>query len=266
MSTQGRFDGRVVVVTGAARGIGEGIARRFAAEGAQVMLGDIDAEGVEKTASAMGALADWNRCDVTQEADVQALVAAAVDRFGRLDVMVNNAGAIGARGSILDIAVEDWDATMALLLRSVFLGMKAAGRVLVDQGEGGAIISTSSVAAHSPGNGPHAYGTAKAAVAHLTQRVALELAEQRIRVNAVCPGSVVTALVADAVGVGPESYGVLEEMTTAMRAYPAALGVEDIAAAVAWLASDDGTMVNGQVITVDGAESVGPRWSNQMMK
>jgi NAD(P)-dependent dehydrogenase (short-subunit alcohol dehydrogenase family) len=122
------------------------------------------------------------------------------------------------------------------------------------------------VAAHSPGNGPHAYGTAKAAVAHLTQRVALELAEQRIRVNAVCPGSVVTALVAAAVGVGPESYGMLEEMTTAMRAYPAALSVDDIAAAVAWLASDDGTMVNGQVITVDGAESVGPRWSNQMMK
>lgn len=230
------------------------------------MIGDIDTAGAERVADSLGDHAGWRRCDVTDEKDIESLVSAAVEEFGRLDVMVNNAGAIGARGSILEISTDDWDNTMALLLRSVFLGMRAAGRVMVDQGDGGCIVSTSSIASHSPGNGPHVYGTAKAAVAHLTQRVALELGEQRIRVNAVCPGSVVTALVAGAIGVGPESYEALEAMTSAMRPYPRVLGVDDIAAAVAWLASDDATMVNGQVLTVDGAESVGPSWSSQMVK
>jgi NAD(P)-dependent dehydrogenase (short-subunit alcohol dehydrogenase family) len=266
MSAQGRFEGRVAVVTGAANGIGEAIARRFASEGASVMIGDIDTTGAELVADSLGDHAGWRRCDVTDETDIEALVGAAVERFGRLDVMVNNAGAIGARGSILELSTEDWDTTMALLLRSVFLGMRSAGRILVDQGDGGCIVSTSSIAAHSPGNGPHIYGTAKAAVAHLTQRAALELGEQRIRVNAVCPGSVVTALVAGVLGVGPESYESLEAMTSTMRPYPRVLSVDDIAATVAWLASDDATMVNGQVITVDGAESVGPSWSNQMVK
>jgi len=261
-----RLEGKVAVITGAGRGIGEAIARRFVSEGARVAIGDIDADGAEHVAAEIGAAAVWRPCDVTREDDVDALVGAAVHEFGRLDIMVNNAGALGARGSILDITTSDWDATMNLLLRSVFFGMRAAGRVLVAQGEGGSIISTASIAAHDPGNGPHAYGTAKAGVVQLTKRVALELGEQRIRVNALCPGGVTTQLVCDALGVGPESMPDLAAFSALMRPYPRAGTVEDIAAAAAWLASDDGEFVTGQAITIDGGESVGPKWSDQMVK
>lgn len=261
-----RLDGKVAVVTGAASGIGRAIAERFAAEGARVVLGDVADDAGAEAAGALGDAAVFRHCDVTVEGDVAALVAAAGEAFGRLDIMVNNAGALGATGSILDMSIDAWDGTMALLLRSVMLGMREAGRVMVDQGEGGVILSTASIAAHSPGSGPHTYGVAKAGVVHLTARVALELGEHRIRVNAICPGSIVTPLVLNAVGAGPEAAAGVDEMLVAMRAYPEPCYPADIAAAAAWLASDDGRMVNGQAITVDGAESVGPKWSFQMIK
>lgn len=261
-----RLDGQVAVVTGAARGIGEAIARRFVSEGARVVVGDIDADGVRRVAQDLGGSAAWRCCDVTREDDVDSLVAAATEEFGRVDTVVNNAGALGARGSILGISTEEWDATMNLLLRSVFFGMRAGGRALVSQGEGGCIISTASIAAHSPGNGPHAYGTAKAGVVHLTQRVALELGEHRIRVNAICPGGIVTALVCEALGVGVEAAPSLEPVAAAMRPYPRAGSVDDVAAAAAWLAGPDGEFVTGQAITVDGGESVGPKWADQAVR
>lgn len=260
------LDGKVAVITGGASGIGEAIAECFVAAGASVVIGDIQDELGASIASDLGSRARFRRCDVTAEADVGALVDTAVESFGRLDIMVNNAGAIGATGSILDITTEKWDSTMNLLLRSVVFGMRYAGRVLVDQGEGGSILSTASIAAHSPGSGPHVYGVAKAAVVHLTQRVALELGEHRIRVNAICPGSIVTPLVLGAMGAGAESAGAVEEMTTAMRPYPEPCRPEDIAKLAKWLVSGDGELVNGQAITVDGGESVGPKWSNQMIK
>jgi NAD(P)-dependent dehydrogenase (short-subunit alcohol dehydrogenase family) len=257
---------KVAVVTGAASGIGRAITERFVAEGARVVMGDLDDERGQEVAAALGESAVFRRCDVCDERDVAALVATAVETFGRLDIMVNNAGALGATGSILDMTTEAWDATMALLLRSVMVGMREAGRVLVDQGEGGVILSTASIAAHSPGSGPHAYGVAKAGVVHLTARVALELGEHRIRVNAICPGSIVTPMVLSAVGAGPEAADGLDEMLVAVRAFPEACHPGDIAATATWLASDEGRMVNGQAITVDGAESVGPKWSFQMIK
>jgi NAD(P)-dependent dehydrogenase (short-subunit alcohol dehydrogenase family) len=261
-----QLEGKVAVVTGGASGIGEGIARRFVAEGARVVIGDIQDDAGQEVAGSLGDRAAYVHCDVTSEDDVAALVAAAPDRFGRLDIMVNNAGAIGARGSILDITTADWDATMNLLLRSVFFGMRYAGRVLVDQGEGGSIISMASIAAHSPGNGPHVYGTAKAGIVHLTQRVALELGEQRIRVNAICPGGIVTPLVLDAAGADVDATESIAELLAAMRPYPMSGYPSDVAATAAWLASGDAEFVTGQAITVDGGESVGPKWSDQFMK
>lgn len=262
----GKLGGKVAVVTGGASGLGAAIATRFVTEGARVVIGDIADDAGHQVAAELGADARYRHCDVTREDDIEALVHTASQEWGRLDVMVNNAGAIGARGSILDITTADWDATMALLLRSVFLGMRFAGRVMVDQGQGGTILSTASIAAHSPGNGPHTYGTAKAGVVHLTQRVALELGEHRIRVNAICPGGIVTPLVLGALGLGAEHTEMMEDATAAMRPYPRTGRPDDVAAVAAWLASDDGEFVTGQAITVDGGESVGPRWSDQMVK
>ncbi len=261
-----KLEGKVAVVTGGASGIGEGMARRFVAEGARVVIGDIQDAAGEAVATSLGENATYVHCDVTREEDLAALVSAAPSAFGRLDIMVNNAGAIGARGSILEITTADWDGTMSLLLRSVFLGMRHAGQILVDQGEGGSIISTASIAAHAPGNGPHAYGVAKAGVVHLTQRVALELGEHRIRVNAICPGGIVTPLVLEAAGASADAIDMMEEVTAAMRPYPRAGQPADVAATAVWLASSDGEFVTGQAITVDGGESVGPKWSDQFVK
>ncbi|MCZ7530181.1 MAG: glucose 1-dehydrogenase [Acidimicrobiia bacterium] len=261
----GKLEGKIAVVTGGASGIGEGIARRLVADGARVVIGDISDDEGEAVADSLDEDALYRHCDVTSDDEVAALVQGAAKDFGRLDIMINNAGAIGARGSILDITVDEWDATINLLLRSTFLGMRHAGRILVDQGEGGSIINTASIAAHAPGNGPHVYGTAKAGVVHLTQRVALELGEHRIRVNAICPGGIVTPLVLGAVGVGPEEAGAIAEVIAAVRPYPRAGRPADVAATAAWLVSDDGEFVTGQAITVDGGESVGPKWSDQMV-
>ena len=170
----GKLEGKVAVVTGGSSGLGRAIARRFVAEGARVVIGDIADEAGQEVAKSLGDSARYRHCDVTRADDIEALVRSAPEQWGRLDIMVNNAGAVGAHGSILDITPDEWGATMGLLLNSVFFGIRSAGRVLVDQGEGGSIISMASIAAFTPGNGPHVYGTAKAAVVHLTQRVSLE--------------------------------------------------------------------------------------------
>jgi len=162
----GRLDGKVAVVTGGASGIGEGTVRRFVAEGARCVVADIQ-PGAALVAE-LGEATRFVRTDVTVEADVAAAVDLAVGAFGRLDVMFNNAGIVGAVGTLADTTVEAWDATMAVLLRGVFLGMKHAARVMVPQ-RSGAILSMSSTAGVMGGLGPHAYTAAKHAVIGLTR-------------------------------------------------------------------------------------------------
>ena len=137
---------------------------------------------------------DFIRVDVAQEAQVDAMLERARERFGRLDVLFNNAGVGGAFGPITEISVEDWDFTQAVLLRSVFLGIKHGARMLIEQGQGGSIINTASIAGLRGGSGPQAYSAAKAGVVNLTQTTAIELAQHRVRVNAICPGVIVTPL------------------------------------------------------------------------
>jgi NAD(P)-dependent dehydrogenase (short-subunit alcohol dehydrogenase family) len=261
----GRLEGRVAVVTGAANGIGRACAIGFAGEGAKVVLGDIDdAAGVE-AAAAIGDGAHYKHCDVTSEAEVEALVACAGETFGGLDIMLNNAGAIGARGSLMDMSQSDFDGTMNLLFRSAFFGMKHAGRVMADQGHG-SILNTASIAAHDPGNGPHIYGAAKAALVALTKRFALEVGEKGVRVNAICPGGIPTDLVLDALNIKggkiPEPMVKMMDQMALLRAGK----VEDVVHAALFLASDDASWVTGQALTVDGGESVGPKWSMQKLK
>ena len=191
----GRLEGKVAVVTGGGNGIGRATVLRFLAEGARgVVVADLNVETGNETIelarqAGHGDRARFVRTNVAEETDVVAATAAASKAWGRLDCVFNNAGVAGAIGPITHIAVEDWDFTMNVLVRGVFLGMKHGARILKAQGEGGSIISTASVAGLSGGDGPQAYSAAKAAVINLTRAVAIELASDRIASTASAPGA-----------------------------------------------------------------------------
>jgi NAD(P)-dependent dehydrogenase (short-subunit alcohol dehydrogenase family) len=246
-----RLEGKVALITGGGNGIGRATALRFLGEGASVVVADLNEDTGRETldlAAKAGAAARvrFVRTDVAREADVAAAVELATREFRRLDVMFNNAGVAGAFGPITHIDEGDWDYTFAVLVKGVFLGMKHAARVLRAQGKGGSIISTASIAGLSGGDGPQAYSAAKAAVINLTRAVAIELAPQRIRVNAICPGAILTPLIHR--GNEDAMRPVLEKF----QPWPDAGLPEHIAAAALFLASDDATFVTGEALVVDG--------------
>ena len=187
-----RLAGKVAIVTGGASGIGRGTVELFVREGASIVIGDLQDDKGERLTEALGSKISYQRTDVSVERDIEALIAHALKTFGRLDCMFNNAGIAGVSGSITDIPVDGFDATMGVLLRSVFLGMKHAGRIMREQ-KSGSIISTASVAGLATGSA-HVYSAAKAAVIHLTRSVAKELGESNVRVNCICPGAIDTPL------------------------------------------------------------------------
>jgi NAD(P)-dependent dehydrogenase (short-subunit alcohol dehydrogenase family) len=250
----GRLQDRVAIVTGAANGIGAGIAQRFVEEGATVIVADVLGDAAAKVADALGPHAVAMCVDVTEEDDVAAAVDRAVAEFGRLDVMVNNAGILGATGSITTASFADMNRTVEVILGGAVLGMKHAARVMVPQRRG-VILTLSSPAGVVGGVGPHAYSAAKAAVLGLNRSVAAELRPHGVRVNAIIPGPIVTAMTADAVTGNPED---LEAAETAIAAdspigrpgYPA-----DIAAGALYLASDDASFVTGHALAVDAGYS-----------
>jgi NAD(P)-dependent dehydrogenase (short-subunit alcohol dehydrogenase family) len=239
---------RVAVITGGASGIGRATVLRFLAEGASVVVGDLNADVAKDLmdeASAPDRLT-FIRTDVAEEHDVEGLIGAATERYGRLDVVFNNAGSGGAFGPLTEIAVEHWDRTFAILTRGVFLGIKHGAKAMIAQGTGGSIINTASIAGLTGGSGPQAYSAAKAAVINLTMNAAVELAPHRIRVNAICPGVIFTPL---AVGNREEQ---MAEMVAALQPWPDHGAGDDIAGAALWLAGDDSRFVTGEAIRVDG--------------
>ena len=236
--------GRVCIVTGGAQGIGEACARRFAAEGARVVIADVDDARGQTLAKDLGAL--YVHCDVGDKAQVDALVAASLAAHGRIDVLVNNAGIFRA-ADFLDVTEADFDAVLRVNLKGSFLAGQAVARAMAASG-GGAIVNMSSV------NGVLAiptiasYNVSKGGVNQLTRAMALALADKNIRVNAVAPGTIATELAAQAVLTSPEAQQRIMSRTPRGR-----LGQpSEIADVVAWLASDAASYVTGEIVTVDG--------------
>jgi NAD(P)-dependent dehydrogenase (short-subunit alcohol dehydrogenase family) len=224
---------------------------RFLEEGARVVCADLNeatgAETLELAAkSGAGDRVRFQKVDVASERDVEAAVALAKKEFGGLDCMFNNAGVAGAFGPITHIDADEWDYTFAVLVKGVFLGTKHAARAMKEQGRGGSIVSTASIAGLSGGDGPQAYSAAKAAVINLTRAVAIELAPNRIRVNAICPGGILTPL------LHRGSPDAMRPLLEKFQPWPDAGLPEDIAAAALYLASDDARFVTGAALVVDG--------------
>ncbi|RDE06428.1 SDR family NAD(P)-dependent oxidoreductase [Sphingomonas aracearum] len=255
-----RFDGKRAVVTGGASGIGKATALRLAQEGAEVWIGDVDETGGHALAAESGGRIRFHRTDVTEADDIRALIEAA----GPIDVLVNNAGAGGARAPIDQIEPDDWDRTQILLLRSVALGIRYAAPVMGARG-GGAIVNTASIAALQTGAAPTAYSVAKAGVLHLTHCAAADLARLKIRVNAVCPGFITTNIFTAALEMNGDARAqadaAIAQVAAGAQPIARAGSAEDAAAAVAYLASEDAAFVTGTHIVVDGGMTIGPRHS-----
>jgi NAD(P)-dependent dehydrogenase (short-subunit alcohol dehydrogenase family) len=249
-----RLDGKVALVTGGASGIGAETVRRFVAEGARCVAVDLQEEPGHALAAELGDAVRFARADVTVEADVEAAVDHAVGEFGRLDVVFNNAGIIGAVGSIMNTDVAAWDATMAVLVRAVFLGMKHAARVMVPQ-RSGVILSMSSTAGLVGGLGPHAYTAAKHAVIGLTRSAASELGQHGIRVNAIAAGNITTPMTAVAITGDAADVATAHDIIEASSPLGRAGVPGDIAAAAVFLASDDAAYVSGHCLVADAGQT-----------
>ena len=247
----GTLESKVAIVTGGASGMGLATVERFLNEGASVVIGDLNADNgrdaVETfSAAGYGDRVRFTTTDVSVEDDVGAMTELAVDAFGRLDIVFNNAGIGGAFGPITELDVDDWDTTFHILVRSVFLGIKHAARIMIDQGRGGSIINTASIAGMGGGGGPQAYSAAKAAVVNLSKTTAIELAPHNIRVNAICPGVIFTPLMHS--GNEEQAEEVIADVQPLAKRGEGA----DIAGMALFLAGDDSQFVTGQEHIVDG--------------
>ena len=255
-----RLENQVALITGAASGIGEETVRKYVAEGAKVVIADIQDERGGALAEELGPSTTYVRTNVAVEDDIVRAVSTAVDRWGRLDVIFNNAGFGGVGGPIEDLDMSAYDDTMDVLLKGVFMGAKHAARQMKAQGSG-VIINTASIAGLQAGFGPLVYSAAKAAVAHFSRCLAVELAPFGIRVNAICPGVIVTNIFTNSLGIPAEMReAMLPKIDSALASW-APMGrsglPDDIANTALWLASPEAAYVTGQAITVDGGLTAG---------
>jgi len=263
----GRLDGKVAVITGATSGIGWRTAEIFVAEGAKVVAAGRRASEGEALAAKLGANCIFRQTDVTQEDQMQALIGQAVETFGRIDCLFNNAGGPAQTGGIEGLDVAQFDAAMATLLRSVMLGMKHAAPHMRRQGSG-SIINNGSIAGHLAGySSSLVYGAAKAAVIHFTKCVAMELGEAGVRVNSISPGAIATGILAKAMGLSAQAADNKAEMLRGVfksaQPIPRAGVPDDIAHAAAFLASDESSFINGADLVIDGGVIGGRNWSQQ---
>lgn len=255
----GRLDGKVAVITGGASGMGEATAQLFVREGARVVIGDVQKDKGEAVATSIGAECRFVATEVSNSEDVRALVRAAVDGFGRIDIMYNNAGIGGGEGSIVDCSEETFDRIIAVDLKAVWLGMKHALPFLIANG-GGSIVTTASVSGIMGMPGQGAYGSAKGGVMQLTRVCAVENAEHGVRANCICPGGVLTPILyANPALPNAIDPNVLAGQLVNAQPIPRPGMPDDIAQAALWLASDDSSWVTGQAIVVDGGWTASAR-------
>jgi len=252
--SMGRFDGRVAIITGAARGIGAGTAKRFADEGAAVAVLDINEEQAQETASGLGAAkAIGVACNVADGASVEAAVGRVVDELGGLHILVNNAG-ITRDNLLFKLTEEDWDSVMNVHLKGAFLMSKAAQKTFVEQ-KYGKILNLSSISALG-NRGQANYSAAKAGVQGFTRTLALELGPFGVNVNAIAPGFIATEMTdetARRLKMDVEEFRKLNAEANPVKrvGYP-----EDIAAAAAFLCSDEASYITGQTLYVDGGGKI----------
>jgi NAD(P)-dependent dehydrogenase (short-subunit alcohol dehydrogenase family) len=239
--------GKVAIVTGGASGIGRATVERFVAEGARVVIADVDDERGDDLASELGDAVVFQRVDVSQPDDVQAAVDLAVDHFGGLDIMFNNAGIGSKFDRLLDNDLSDFDAVIGVDLKGVMLGTQRAARHMAERG-GGAVVNTASIAAITGGAGPIVYRVAKAAVVQFSKSAAIDLAPHNIRVNCIAPGHIPTGITNYDLG------SVIQTMQPLQRHGEPA----DVAEAVLYLVSDRAAQVTGIVLPIDGGTSAGP--------
>lgn len=256
----GRLEGKVAVITGGASGMGEATARLFVREGARVVIADMQEEKGREVARSIGPECRFQRADVANSEDVRSLVVAAVEGFGKLDIMYNNAGIGGGEGSIIDCSEEQFDRIIAVDLKGVWLGMKHCLPYLIQTG-GGSIITTASVSAMLGMPGQGAYGSAKGGVVQLTRVCAVENAEQGVRANCICPGGTLTPILYNNPFAQPVDPEMVARGLVNAQPIPRAGLPEDIANAALWLASDESSFVTGQAIVVDGGWTASARQS-----
>ena len=261
-----RLNEKVAVVTGGASGMGLSTVIRFLEEGASVVIADFNettgAAAVEQANGlGYGESVSFIKTDVASEPDIVAMLDEAVSRFGHVDVLFNNAGVGGAIGPLTETTTQDWDYTFDVLAKGVFLGLKHGARHMQAQGQGGSIINTASIAGLSGDAGPLVYSAAKAAVISMSKAAAVELAEYKIRVNAICPGFIATPL---ADGGKPEAT---RKSFAKSQPWPDYGRGEHIAGAALFLASSDAEFVTGESIVVDGGlTAAGPELSRKFPK
>jgi glucose 1-dehydrogenase len=251
-----KFSGKVVVITGAARGIGRACAERFLADGAKVVISDVDGSTLGKTVTELELLGHSGElraveADVSKRADVDRLVATAVKEFGQLDVMVNNAG-VARNRDFLEITEAEFDDVMAINLKGAFFGVQAAARQMIAQGGGGVVVNMSSVNALLAIPSLATYAMSKGAMKQLTSVAAVALAPHRIRVVAVGPGTILTEMVATAIFSSEDARRSVLSRTPAGRCGEPS----EVASVVAFLASDDASYITGQTIYPDGGRLI----------
>ncbi|SFI61703.1 SDR family oxidoreductase [Aerobium aerolatum] len=247
-----RLKDKVAIVTGAASGFGEGIARRFAQEGAKLVVADLNVKGAERVAADIGNAAIGIKTDVSRKDDVEAMVAAAMQTFGRVDIMVNNAGFTHANGDMLEVPEETFDLITGVNMKAVYYAALAVVPIMERQG-GGSIITTSSTAAMRPRPGLTWYNASKGWTITATKSMALELASKQIRVNCICPVAGDTAMLPRFLGTDTPELREEFRASIPLGRFSTPL---DIANAALWLASDEASFVTGVALEVDGGSSI----------